>query len=200
MFGTYMTYRVPKNKWFVILCGFLFATLTACSTNTILPSGDKATVSPCASFDDCTKLYESITPYKTTVADLDGLGLNPSKTANMTLLNYSDIIDRFNYSAGHKEAFPIGIQECMQAMGSCRGYDLVISSIQEERTGNVVLDLLTFKRKTETKGWIFKTLLIVNNNVIVYKLMGGTTKLDSTDTSTKPLGPLQETIGGLSPF
>lgn len=206
MFGTPMTYRVPSNRLTIILCGLLLTTLAACSSdgksaaNMLLPTEGKTTTSPCVTFDECTEIFNKIVPYKTSVDNLDDLGLNPVTTANMKLLNYLDISERFNYSVEHKDAFPQGVRECLEVMSSCRGYDLIISRSQEERTGNAFLDLLHFKRKTETTGWIFKSLLVVKDNLIVYKLMGGTPKMDETNTKTKPLGLLQDSIGSLVPF
>ena len=185
------------NRVRTALCGLLFMALSACN---ILPTEHKTTSAACSTFEDCRKIFEQITPYQTVLADLDSFGLNPNTTSNMEQLNYSDIIKRFNYSVVHESSYPQGIRECVQATNACRGFDLVFQQTQEERTGNTMLDLLQFKRKTEKTGWIFKALLVVKGDLIVYKLMGGTPKVDETNVSTKPLGPLQEGAGGLLPF
>lgn len=197
MFGTSMTHRTTKHRLTPILCGFLIATLAGCTF--LLPTGKKTTASACSSFEECTKIFGSIKPYETTVAELAKLGIDPRTTANVELLNYSDIIDRFNYSMEHEEAYPQGVRECVQVMETCRGYDMVVSHIEENRTGNTLLDLLQFKRKTDITGWIFRLLVVIKGDMVVYKLMGGTPMVDKTDTKVKPLGPLQESIGGLRP-
>lgn len=193
-----MPHTLVNRLSLVLLCGLLFTTLSAC--NFLLPTEHKTSSITCATFDDCKKIFEQIIPYQTVLADLDAFGLNPNTTSNMEQLHYSDIIKRFNYSINHESSYPQGIRECVQSTNSCRGYDLVFQQTQEERTGNTLLDLLQFKRKTEKTGWIFRALLVVKGDLIVYKLMGGTPKVDETNVSTKPLGPLQEGAGGLLPF
>lgn len=200
MSGVSLVHRFLTNMRFAVLLGFLLTTLTACSTNTILPSGDTTTSSVCATFAECTEIYEKIELYQTKVADLESFGLSPKTTANMRMLNFSDIIERFNYSADHGSAFPKGVRECVEALDHCRGFDLVIKRLQEERTGDTILDLMQFERKTNTKGWIFKLLLVIKDDLIVYKLMGGTPNVDETSVKTKPLGLLQDGMGGLLPF
>ena len=193
MFGTSRTDRAFANKLILIFYCLLFTNLTACTS--LLPTGKKTTAAPCNTYDDCTKMFDKITPYGTTVADLDKLKLNPAKTANMERLNYSNIVDRFNYSVEHADTFPRGVRECIQIQEECIGYDLIIKHINSERTGNTLLDLFQFKRVTEKSGWIFKTLLVVKGDMVVYKLRGGTPKVDETNVSKKPLGFFQDNIG-----
>lgn len=199
MLDVFTNHPLFKGKRIFFLCGLLLTTLTAACT-TLLPSDKKTMVSVCDTFDACVKVFDRIVPYETTISGLKALGLDPDITPNMKLLDYSDILNRFNYSASHRNSFPRGIRECVESMDSCRGYDLVISRIYEKRTGNLVLDLFNFQRTSETKGWIFKTLLVLKHDLVVYKLRGGTPKVDETSVGTKPLGPFQSLGVGSLPF
>lgn len=196
MSGMSMVHRAPGRKLVLLLGGLLVASLSACS-GAMLPKGDKTTAaSPCVSFEGCVALFDSVTPYVTTVSDLNRLGLNVSATPNMKLLNYLEISKRFDFDVQYARTFPKGVRECIQSTSACRGYDLVVSHLREARTGNPVLDVLHFERKTEKTGWIFQALFVIKHDTVVYKLMGGTPKVDETNTETKPLGLIQDSMKG----
>jgi hypothetical protein len=45
------------------------------------------------------------------------------------------------------------------------------------------------------KGWNFKALIIIKDDVVTYKLRSGQPNVDRFEKKTKPLGPLQELDG-----
>ena len=56
---------------------------------------------------------------------------------------------------------------------------------------NVVLDVLGFQRETHTAGWRFNGLILLKDEVVVYKLTGGQPAIQQTEENQNPLGPVQ---------
>ncbi|MFZ5908012.1 MAG: hypothetical protein ACOYVJ_11525 [Nitrospirota bacterium] len=67
-----------------------------------------------------------------------------------------------------------------------------VKNISRERHGSVMLDLLNFKRKTQESGWQFEALIVIVDNKVIYKLLGGKPMVDETRDTINPLGPLQD--------
>ncbi|MDH5299663.1 MAG: hypothetical protein OEV91_11660, partial [Desulfobulbaceae bacterium] len=63
--------------------------------------------------------------------------------------------------------------------------------IDQDRYGNVVLDLFNFRRKTKLTGWEFKAIIVMKQGLVTYKLWGGKPKIDENRDSKNPFGPLQ---------
>jgi len=54
-----------------------------------------------------------------------------------------------------------------------------------------VLDVLGFQRETHTAGWRFNGLILLKDEVVVYKLTGGQPAIQQTEENQNPLGPVQ---------
>jgi hypothetical protein len=164
--------------------------LVGCSS--LLPRGNHAVQGPWNSFEDAQQAFDKITPYQTRVADLKGLGLDPVSTPNITLLNYSDVVIRFIPSpAINPDTLDAGVRDCIQAQTTCRGFEIDQRHIKRTRTGNFWPDFLNFRRQTDVTGWHFKGTLLIKNDVVVYKLIGGQPMIREMEYSKNPLGPLQ---------
>lgn len=143
-------------------------------------------------FDEVKATFEKITPYKTTIEELQKLGFDPFQTPNLKILTYLDIIQRFMFNPSiKKEELDEGIQNCIDAKTDCRAYEIQLKNIAKKRYGNVFLDLLNFKRSTKESGWEFEALIVIVNNNVVYKLWGGKPIIDKSMEIKNPLGPLQ---------
>ena len=57
--------------------------------------------------------------------------------------------------------------------------------------GNFWADFLKFHRKTDTRGWRFKMLLVLSHDKVAYKLWSGTSAIETCREEHSPLGPLQ---------
>ena len=174
------------RKSYIIIFALL---LYGCASQ--LPESNKVSKSPWETFEECKDDYEKITLYKTTMKDLKDLGFDPFTTPNIKVLNHLSVLKMFNYDPDHKEDFPKGVLECIEAREECSVYDITINHINTKRTGPFFKDFLNFKRVSVSSGWIFKSLIIVNNDLVVFKLWGGTPKVDEVDVKKNPLGPLQ---------
>lgn len=161
-----------------------------------LPSAKRDTITTWNSYDEARITFNTIVPYKTTVADLNQIGYDPFGTPNITLLTYIELLHRFlpNNSIT-KLDLDEGVQDCLAAKDACTAYELALKKSHEERFGNVLMDLFGFRRKTKVSGWEFNAFIILKGDLVVYKLSGGKPNIDELIDEKRPLGPLQD-LGG----
>lgn len=158
----------------------------------LLPKGRSEIGTPWQSFDDGKRVVESILPFTTRRADLAEMGLDPYKNPSMTLLNYSDILQRFAVgNVLRADELDPGIAACLKGGKRCTGYALAVRKVRTDRTGNFWLDSLRFDRRTETTGWSFNALILLVDDLVVYTLYGGQPNIREQEVSRNPLGPLQ---------
>lgn len=164
--------------------------ITGCST--LLPRA-RSESSPFASFDEARNAIDGLTPMKSDVATLNKLGIDPVKQPNTTILAHADIVRRFVPSALIKrEDLNPGVLACLEARDACRGWEITAARISKTRTGNFVADFTNFSRRSETTGWRFNALILLVNNVVVYRAWGGQPSVNEIEVTFNPLGPLQE--------
>lgn len=168
----------------------LIGLCSGCSS--MLPSGKEVVKSPWASFDEAQASFEKIIPNETTVAELSQLGFDPHKTPNIKILNYLDVLRLFKYEPGFDAQYHPGVIACLRAKETCQTYDVDIRDIHNKRVGNFWLDIFVVKREEHRTGWNFRALILIVDEQVVYKLAGGSPRLDETRTKKNPLGPLQE--------
>jgi len=170
--------------------GLLLCLLTACSS--LLPEGKGFIESPWNSYTEAEQVFKQIVPYQTTIADLKLLKLDPLSNPNVTILNYSDVLRRFLPSSSiNTEDLDAGVQECIKALSSCQGYEIDHRVTQRKRYGNFLADFFNFKRKVDIVGWRFNAVLLIKNNLVIYKLTGGQPSIHEHEESMNPLGPFQ---------
>lgn len=168
----------------------LAALLGGCSS--LLPKA--RTESPTfQSFDEARQAIEALQPQKSNLETLSDLGLTPTKQPNTVILTHADIVRRV-VTGGllNREDLDPGILTCLSARDACRGWELNVARISKVRTGNFFADFVNFKRRTETTGWRFNALILLVNDVVVYRGWGGQPVINEVEVNTNPLGPLQE--------
>jgi hypothetical protein len=161
-----------------------------------LPSSKLDTKTIWTSYDEAKTSFDAIIPYQTTTEDLEHLGYDPFMTPNITLLTYIDLLHRFlpNNSIT-KMDLDEGIQDCVALKDECKAYEVSLKIRREKRFGNVLLDLLGFRRKTKVTGWEFNAFIVLKRDTVVYKISGGKPNIDELIDHKKPLGPLQDIEG-----
>jgi hypothetical protein len=175
--------------WCVVLVGVLL--LTGCKS--LFSHGESTTVSRWKNYDKVESAFKTIVPYHTTVEDLRTMGFDPKVTPNVKTLNYVDIIQTFLPSpAIQMKDLPDAVQECIQARENSRAYLVELQDIKDQRHGYLLLDIFGFNRKTHESGWRFKGLILIKNDLVVYKLSSGEPQISRESKRVKPLGPLQE--------
>ena len=144
-------------------------------------------------FDEARQAIEGLVPKKSTVETLSALGLTPAKQPNTLILTQADVVRRtVNGSVLSKEDLDPGILTCINARDACRGWEFNVARIAKTRTGNFWADFVNFKRRTETTGWRFNALVLLVNDVVVYRGWGGQPVVNEVEVNTNPLGPLQD--------
>lgn len=179
---------LPAGLLLVLLFGPLLA-----GCGKMLPVARSHSESPWPSFAANKEVFDRIVPYRTTIADLKELQFDPSQTPNIQILTYPEIISLFIPNSSFRlEDMDQGLQDCVAASSSCQAYQLKLQRLDSRRHGNVLLDLFRFKRETHRTGWLFTSLVVLVDDVVVYKIWGGVPKVDEHLYQRNPLGPLQE--------
>jgi hypothetical protein len=164
--------------------------VAGCSS--LLPKSKEVTASPWQTYQDAQETFDKIIPGHTTIADLRLMSLDPASNANIAILNYADVMRKFMLN----QSFSIndlddGVRQCVLAKIVCRGFEITQSSVQKQRMGNVIFDVLGFHRETHTAGWRFNGLILIKDDIVVYKLTGGQPVIQQTEENQNPLGPVQ---------
>ncbi|HSU76407.1 MAG TPA: hypothetical protein VLI89_05020 [Burkholderiales bacterium] len=174
--------------------GLLASLLVGCSS--LLPQSKEVTASPWQTYQDAQEAFDKIIPGRTTVAELRQMSLDPGSNPNIAILNYAEVMRKFllNQSLSISD-LDSGVRECVGAKISCRGFEINQSTVHKQRVGSVVFDLFGFRRETHTGGWRFNGLILLKDDIVVYKLTGGQPLIQQTEENQNPLGPVQA-IGG----
>ena len=145
------------------------------------------------SFDEARHAIESLVPKKTDLATLSELGLTPAKQPNTLILTHADVVRRVvNGGILGKDDLDPGILTCINAREACRGWELNVARISKARIGSFWADFINFKRRTKTTGWRFNALILLVDDVVVYRGWGGQPVISEVEVNTNPLGPLQD--------
>jgi hypothetical protein len=158
----------------------------------LLPRSQEITASPWQSYREAQRTFDLIVPGVTTAEDLRELKLDPETVPNIAILNYSDVLRRFmlNQSVTLSD-LDHGVQECVRAKTVCRGLEINQRLVKKHRNGSFWLDVFGFKRETHIEGWRFTGLILLKEDVVVYKLSGGQPAIQESEHSHNPLGPVQ---------
>ncbi len=168
------------------------ALLLAAGCADLLPTARSEVRSAWHSYDEARAAIERIEPYRTTVADLRALGLDPVETPNVQILTYSDILLRFPLGGSvPPERLDRGLRECLDSGKACVGYSVAVRETHRDRVGNFWLDALDFRRVTDVTGWSFNALVLVTGGRVVYVIHGGQPAIREQEVNRQPLGPLQ---------
>ncbi len=183
--------NVTRNRYKRMCCA-LTASLLIGGCSSLLPKSQ--TESPTfQNFDDARLAIESLVPTKSNLSTLSAMGIDPAKQPNTLILTHSDIVKKVvNGSVLSKDDLDPGIVKCLNARDACRGWELNVARISKARTGNFFADFINFKRRTETTGWRFNALILMVNDVVVYRAWGGQPVVNEVEVNTNPLGPFQD--------
>jgi hypothetical protein len=174
----------------VILIIASTAALAGCSG--LLPRAEFATQETWRDYEAAKAAIDAIVPMQSTRAELSAAGIDPHTNAAVTILNVSDIMQRFSAGAAMSlEDLDPGVRRCLTAGKTCTGYSISLKRTSRKRVGNFWLDSLNFYRDTDITGWNFNALILFVDGLVVYTLYGGQPRVHERDVSRNPLGPLQ---------
>jgi len=181
-----------KNTFLLFVISMIAVLNSGCSGKGLLPSVKTTTESPWQTFEEAKSAFDKIVPMESTTEDLKNLGFDPYETPNVNLITYLDILQKFMPNESIKLTdLDEGVQACLRARASCTGYEVSPSKMTKKRYGSVMLDLFNFRKKTLHTGWHFKALIVLNDDLVVYKLSGGEPNIIEFEHKKNPLGPLQ---------
>jgi hypothetical protein len=184
------TYRSPRHH--ARASSMLALALTVAGCGSMLPKSQSQ--SPTfQTFDEARQAIESLVPRQSNLHALSEMGLTPAKQPNTLILTHADVVRRMvNGSVMGKEDLDPGIVTCINARDACRGWELNVARISKARTGSFLADFVNFKRRTETTGWRFNALILLVDDIVVYRGWGGQPVINEVEVNTNPLGPLQD--------
>lgn len=175
-----------RRLWLLSLLGVV----AACKT--MLPSGADTMLVPWQTYDEAYAAIQHIEPYHSTRESLRASGFDPKKNPAITILSYTDLLQRLPavnaVSPGHLER---GIADCLDAGQRCTAYAIEVRQTTNKRMGNFWLDMLNFRRETNTVGWSLSGLIFFVDDTAVYALAGGQPSINADSVTRNPLGPLQ---------
>ncbi|HPW82903.1 MAG TPA: hypothetical protein PLL83_00885 [Rhodoferax sp.] len=181
--------RLRHTRVFFALA-ILVTGITGCSS--LLPNSHSE-ASSFKTFEEARAAIESLIPMQSNQDTLTALGIEAGKQPNTTLLTHADVVRRFvPGSVLTKQDLNAGIVACIEAKDSCRGLEVLASRIDKVRSGNFFADFLNFSRRTDTTGWRFNAVILLVDNVVVYRTWGGQPAVNETEVHKNPLGPLQD--------
>jgi hypothetical protein len=121
--------------------------LAGCAS--LLPHGEVEIATQFASFEEARDTIEALKPFYSSRQRLAELGIDPAKQPNITILTYTDILHHFVAgSAIERKDLDPGITACFDAREKCTGWEIVVSKISKKRSGNALLDITNFRRRT----------------------------------------------------
>lgn len=168
----------------------ILAVLSGCSS--LLPRA-RNDASTFKDFEQARQAIDALEPMSSTVATLRSFGIDPLLQPNTVILTQADIVRRFVPSALLQRAdLDPGVLACLEAKDACRGWEISAARINKTRTGDFFTDFTNFSRRSETTGWRFNALILLVNDVVVYRAWGGQPSINEIEVSTNPLGPLQD--------
>lgn len=182
--------RAPARLLSMALAALLSASLAGCAS--LLPRGSSEQPSGFDSFEAAQHALEQVLPFRTTVAELAGLGFDPEGGRNVTRVPYPEVVTRLAPHPGVPlEALDEGVRACVVAQAQCRAYVFHLGGQTQRREGSFWLDFFNFKRTTAVAGWRFDGLVVVRGDLVVFRNFAGEARIDRTERQVNPLGPLQ---------
>lgn len=174
----------------VLATALLSLFLGGCSS--LLPSA-KSEASPFETFDQARQTIEGLVPMQSDAAALRKLGIAPPHYPNTVILTHADIVRRFVPSALiQRQDLDAGVVACLEARDACRGWEITATRIAKNRTGNFLADFTNFSRRAETTGWRFTGLILLVDDMVVYRSWGGQPRINEVEITNNPLGPFQD--------
>jgi hypothetical protein len=164
--------------------------LTACSS--LLPHSTQKPQAPWGTYAEAKDLFGKIVPDQTSVAALKEMGFDPKLISNFAILNHVDLMRRLvGTNSFDVRLLETSLQSCITAQATCYAYEIEQTYTEKQRVGNFWLDFLNFKKKIDITGWQFDAIIVIHNEVVIYKLWSGKPNIHQFEEERNPLGPLQ---------
>ncbi len=189
--------RIRSRRYAKVFASLLVTlSLVGCGGFGLLPHQTSINNTRFESYGEVEKAYNNIVPGETLVSDLSHMGFDSATTANVEILSYLGVIERFMPRDSIRfDRLDPAVQGCIEARDRCSAFVFRPQRLEQERQGNILLDLFGFQRTTLNHGWAAEVTLLVSNGRVAYKVMSGRPKIEDYQNNIQPLGPLQD-LGG----
>lgn len=157
----------------------------------LLPHGRSEDSSLFKTYEDARDALDRVTPYRATLAEARALGFDVGASSNVQEVPYPQWVGTLVHPNVPLDRADVGIRDCLAAELACRAYLFRFSRIEEDRSGNFVVDFLNFRRITHRRGWRFEGLMLVRDGVVLFRNHGGQPHVEFVEDRRNPLGPLQ---------
>jgi len=175
---------------------FVTLTLVGCGGLGLLPHETSINNTRFNSYTEVATAYDSIVPGETQLVDLSRIGFDSVSNSNIEILSYLGVIERFMPRDSIRfDRLDPAVQGCIEARDRCTAFVFRPQRLEQERQGNILLDVLGFNRTTVNRGWAAEVTLLVENGRVAYKVMSGRPRIEDYNEVVQPLGPLQD-LGG----
>ncbi|NWH09115.1 MAG: hypothetical protein HXY22_10825 [Alphaproteobacteria bacterium] len=181
----------------VLALGAALLALSGCA-RWVLPSNTEARAAPegIDSYETAQNTFGRIAPFETSAAELAEMKIHPGVTPNLRVANYLEIVQRFMPQPTIRlQDLDPAVQACINAKDDCEAWIVSLGNTESARVGDVSLDLLGFEKQTQSTSWNAEMVLLLTDDVVIYKLWGGAPLIQETKTERKPLGPFQDLSG-----
>jgi hypothetical protein len=158
----------------------------------LLPKAKSESDAPWKTFDEVKSTFDSIEPGRTTLTEIRQMGFDPYANKNVTVLHFSDVLNKYAPNVVRDEYLEPGIRECLRMQTQCSAYAIEHRRIHRNRVGNFMLDFINFERRTEITGWRFSAVVVIVGDRVVYKSWSGTPAISEVEETQNPLGPMQD--------
>ena len=185
---------------FAALTLLLAAFLGGCATTALMPSSGDETVGDVGwkNYLEAEQFFNRIKQGETTVIDLSKNGLDLKTSKNVVVLDRTTLLALFMANIpGSFEYLDDAERLCLRASENCTPYVFRKDETREEGKGSLLLRLLNFKKESTVRGWNVEILLLVLNDVVVYKQIKGTPNgTERSKIERRPLGPFDGNVSG----
>ncbi len=186
MASTMSICKLRRHLLVLAWCGLL----GGCST--WLPAARTDTTS-FNNFDEVRASVEALVPMRSDRKHLESNGFASAKHPNTVILTHADVVRRFVPSGLlRREDLDVGVLTCLESRDACKGLEIQGAKIHKERTGGFWADFLNFERRTETTGFRFTALILLVNDLVVYRSWSGQPAINELEVTRNPLGPFQD--------
>lgn len=169
--------------------------VAGCGGSRLLPHASEGSSASFQTYQDVEDAVAAIKPGTTTTAELAKIGFDVKTAPNIEVLSYLGVLDRMSQDTRGKGALPAPVQACLDSHERCTAFVFRPQRIEAHHVGNTLLDLTGFERDTVSSGWSAEVMLLIKDDVVVYKLMSGRPRIEEMRHTVQPLGPLQN-VGG----
>ena len=177
-------------RYRLILSVLAGAALGACTS--LLPRGSSDAGTGFASFEEARVAADRIVPLKTRLQALGDLGFDIGRGQNVTLISYPEIVVRLTPHPGVPiNLLDAGIRQCIDIQMACRGYVFRFEREDRKREGGFWLDFFNVDRTTRLTGWRFEALIVVSDDMVLFRNFSGQARIERIERQRNPLGPFQ---------